>query len=109
MAESNYAFVKDSTVINVVVFDTPSDELLTIFKDEFNLDSIIPVDGPVFIGGTYDGTKFWPIQPFPSWVKDASTTTWQAPTPKLTSEDNEVYIWNENTLSWIPSTNPLLS
>lgn len=99
MAESGYAFIKAGDVVNIAVFDDPSDELLSIFKTEFSLDAILPATNKSAIGGTYDGTNFWFPQPFPSWVKDEATITWVAPTPMPT--DGKEYTWDEPTKSWV--------
>jgi hypothetical protein len=99
MAEVGYAFIKTGNVINVAVFDSPSDELLAIFKAEFSLDDILPIDNNAAIGGTYDGTNFWRPQPFPSWVKNEETNEWVAPTPMPT--DGKSYTWDESTKSWV--------
>jgi len=50
------------------------------------------------IGFTWDGTGFAAPQPYPSWTKDSDTYLWEAPTPM--PEDGNVYIWNEDSLSW---------
>lgn len=52
------------------------------------------------IGFTYDQQKdaFIPPSPFPSWVLDETTCTWNAPIP--IPQDNQPYFWNEDTLSW---------
>jgi hypothetical protein len=98
MAESGYAFIKAGDVINIAVFDDPSDELLAHFKLELSLDAVIPVTEKTVIGGTWDGTKFWLPQPYPSWIADNITGEWisRVPMPK----DNSLYIWDEPTLSW---------
>jgi len=57
MAEANYAFIKNNKVVNIAVFDNPSDELLAIFKAEFSLDDIVLATEDTFIGGTWEGTK----------------------------------------------------
>jgi hypothetical protein len=51
------------------------------------------------IGFTYDPVKdvFVAPQPFPSWSLD-SNSDWQAPTPR--PEDENIYYWDESTLSW---------
>jgi hypothetical protein len=54
---------------------------------------------------------FWSKQPYPSWTKNISTASWEAPItkPSLTEEQtsqNEaethtwVYTWNEDNQSW---------
>lgn len=52
------------------------------------------------IGYTYDETidAFIPPQPFPSWILDEETAQWNAPIPR--PNDNQVYVWNEELISW---------
>lgn len=51
------------------------------------------------IGFTYDSTKdkFIEPQPFDSWTLD-SNDDWQPPTAR--PNDDNLYEWNEDTLSW---------
>lgn len=51
------------------------------------------------VGHTYDSTKdkFIAPQPFNSWTLN-SDDDWQPPTPMPI--DNNIYSWNEETLSW---------
>ena len=53
------------------------------------------------IGYTYDHTHdvFYAPQPFPSWVLNESTWTWDAPTPM--PQDGKPYRWDEATTSWV--------
>lgn len=53
------------------------------------------------IGYTYDAKSdvFYAPQPYPSWVLNNSTWTWEAPT--LMPVDGQRYNWDEPTLSWI--------
>jgi len=37
-------------------------------------------------------------RPYPSWIGYLDTMTWSAPIPY--PDDNEVYQWNETTVSW---------
>ncbi len=56
------------------------------------------------IGMTYDSTRdaFIPPQPFPSWVLDEDTCQWESSIPYPTDlVGDEVFEWNEETLSWI--------
>lgn len=52
------------------------------------------------IGYTYDAQNdvFYAPQPFPSWILNQSTWTWDAPTPMPT--DGKMYQWDEATTSW---------
>ena len=112
MATVNYAFIKNGDVVNVAVFEDPTDaQLLAHFKDEFSLDNIVLATEKAAIGGTYDGTKFWLPKPYPSWVKDEETTTWVAPVPVPTDDPSgeQYYTWDEETLSWVNVTPPGLA
>lgn len=57
------------------------------------------------IGYTYDAVRdaFIPPQPFASWVLNAGSCLWEAPTPMPT--DGKMYSWDEATLNWIESGN----
>lgn len=52
------------------------------------------------IGFVYDQANdvFYAPQPFPSWVLNNTTWTWEAPTPHPT--DGKLYVWDEATTSW---------
>jgi len=52
------------------------------------------------IGFTYDDNKdaFIPQKPYNSWILNETTCNWEAPVAK--PQDNKIYIWNEQILSW---------
>ena len=52
------------------------------------------------IGYTYDEDRdaFIPPKPFNSWILNEDTCRWEAPVAK--PEDDNMYSWNEQTLSW---------
>jgi hypothetical protein len=56
------------------------------------------------IGSTYSAEydAFIPPQPYPSWTFDVTTLNWVAPVPY--PNDGGMYIWDENTLSWVQDT-----
>ena len=97
-----YAFIKNNEVVNVAAFENPSNELLLIFKEHHNLDQIILATDKSRIGGTYDGTKFWLPQPYPSWIKNEELNEWEPPTsyPVFDPENPRYYEWNEEILNW---------
>jgi len=105
MAEKNYAFIKNNYVVNVVVFDEPTKELLEIFKNEHDVDLIIEADERTFIGGTFDGKNFWRISPYPSWIKNENTLEWEAPI-KMPIDDF-IYEWNEAEVKWVKKDLPI--
>lgn len=53
------------------------------------------------IGHTYyvELDAFLEPQPFASWVLNAATFSWDAPTPHPT--DDKRYKWDEETLAWV--------
>ena len=51
------------------------------------------------IGYTWDGTGFSAPQPYASWILNAETYQWDAPTPM--PADDKHYTWNEETTSWV--------
>jgi hypothetical protein len=55
------------------------------------------------IGYTYDQTNdvFYAPQPFPSWVLNNTTWTWESPIQ--IPNDGRVHFWNEDLQQWIPA------
>jgi len=43
--------------------------------------------------------EFQARKPFPSWIGNEETMTWQAPIPF--PQDDKYYFWNEQQLAWI--------
>ena len=56
------------------------------------------------IGNTYDTNRdaFIAPSPFPSWVLDEVTCRYDSPVPYPT--DDKMYLWDEDTTSWIEVT-----
>lgn len=56
------------------------------------------------IGYTYDQERdaFIPPKPFESWILNEETCHWEAPIQQPDSES--VYIWSEQTTSWVEVT-----
>lgn len=53
---------------------------------------------------TYDpiADAFIPPQPYPSWVLNTSTYTWEPPNPPgWPPNDGQDYVWDEQTKSWV--------
>ena len=51
------------------------------------------------LGYHYDGTGFYPPQPYPSWIKNTDTYLWEAPTAY--PSDGKKYMWVEDSTSWV--------
>lgn len=104
MSQKKYAFIINEEIINIAAFDSLSDDqLFEHFKQIFQLDDIIEINDKTVIGGTYDGTKFWLPQPYPSWIKNEELNDWESPVPYPVIEEgsDESYVWDENTTSWL--------
>jgi len=56
------------------------------------------------IGYTYDENRdaFIAPKPFNSWILNETTCLWEAPVAR--PQDENMYIWNEQTLNWILQT-----
>jgi hypothetical protein len=98
MTEKLYACIENNNVVNVIVFDDPTEDLVNSIKNNLQIDDIVEATDKTIIGGTYDGSKFWTIQPFASWLKNEETNEWVAPI--LPPQDGGVYRWNETNLNW---------
>ena len=98
---TQYAFIKDGIVVNTVLFDNPSDELLEEFRLLHEVDEVVlgTINNKIATpGDTWNGTNFIFPQPFPSWVLDENDD-WVAPTPMPDDEDSW---WDESELTWKP-------
>ena len=118
---SHYAKVVDGKVTQVIVaeadfFNTfvdssPGEWIQTSYNTRGGVhylpDSDTPSGNPGLRGNyagidyTYDRTNdvFYAPQPFPSWILNQTTWTWEAPTPYPT--DGKSYHWDETTKTWI--------
>ena len=58
------------------------------------------------IGFSYDPVRdaFIPPKPYPSWLLNEQTCTWDPPIPLPVSSENNRYYWNEETTSWVEAT-----
>lgn len=103
MTIKEYAFIKDSEVINIALFEEPTEEILNLFKNEHGADFIVEATSQAVVGGTYDGQNFWIPQPFPSWIKNEETNNWQAPVPMPEHDPNGHihYRWDEEVQDWV--------
>lgn len=109
---SHFAKVLDGKVIQVIVaeqefFDTfvdssPGEWIQTSYNTIGNTHpNNTPLRGNYAgIGYTYDRVNdvFYAPQPFPSWVLNQNTWTWEPPVER--PSDGDLYSWDEASLSW---------
>jgi hypothetical protein len=93
-----YAVVKDELVINTVIADSAEDVELLDGEMCIEYD-----EEDVSVGGTYDGIRFIPTKPYPSWILN-SNFKWEPPTgwptPSGDSSPSVRHEWNEEDLAW---------
>jgi len=55
------------------------------------------------VGFFYDETKdaFIPPKTFSSWILNEETCQWEAPIPKPPDSPVGIWVWDEQTLSWV--------
>lgn len=117
----HYAKVVNTVVTEVIVaeasfFDTfvdtsPGAWIQTSYNTRGNVHYLPNSDTPsgqppmrgnyAGIGYVYDpgNDVFYAPQPYPSWLLNTATWTWEAPTPYPT--DGKLYRWDETTTSWV--------
>jgi len=66
--------------------------------------------GTIYIGGTYDPVNnvFMPPPPYPSWIFDLNTKTWQSPVPRP-DDGIQKFLWNESEKKWVGTGEPFKS
>ena len=104
---ANYALIKNSKVVQIIVANSMPNEFALALKAEFSIDEVVLCDDtPACIDADYDGTNFWPPKPYPSWVWDEANKCWV--TPIAYPDDKKIYNWNEETQAWDLFTPPTI-
>ena len=57
--------------------------------------------GYMYLANGPEGEGFVPLSPYPSWVMNSFSYTWEAPVPMPTPNNPPYYEWDETTVSWI--------
>jgi hypothetical protein len=94
----NFAVIKNEVVENVIVA-----EALIIAQSllpDYLVVEIEPNNLVAGVGSRYADGKFIPPQPFLSWTLNASTNQWEPPVERPEIEENQMALWNEDSLSW---------
>jgi hypothetical protein len=120
---SYYAKVNEGFVVNVIradesffeifIDDEPGQWIQTSYNTRGGVHYLPDSDVPspdqskalrknyAGVGYAYDSQRdaFIPPKTFPSWVLDDETCQWVPPV--ASPSDGKIYVWNEDTLSWI--------
>lgn len=63
-------------------------------------DKWVRVEGELpGIGYIFDGIKFTPPKPYPSWILSENDSEWLPPVPL--PDEEHVYLWNEDKKNWV--------
>lgn len=103
------AVIKDGTVTDIILVG-PNDfeSLKPDLINHYQATDLVVINPDcdeccrAGIGGTYDGTRFYPYKTHPSWVWDEDENTWVSPvgpSPALSGEPGS-WVWDENMLNW---------
>ena len=57
--------------------------------------------GYMYLAYGPEGEGFVPPSPYPSWVMNSFSYTWEAPVPMPVPNNPPYYYWDEATLSWV--------
>ena len=96
---SDYAIIKNNIVENIIVCEDSDSYILdTFYPDAESIIKVTDINGPAFIGGILYKNRFRSPSPHPSWIFNESEWSWNPPTPY--PEDEQTYIWVEETLNW---------
>jgi hypothetical protein len=113
---AHYAILdSDNIVTQVIVADDDNLESdlstqynATVKRTSYNTSKGVHLNGGTAfrknyagLGYKYDSTKdaFIPPKPFDSWILNTTTCIWQAPTDP--PNDNNTYLWDEDSVSWV--------
>ena len=101
--EITYAGIVDGVVVDLLLFDSPSNYLIQEFKTLHNFDNLLPVTDerrPLDIGAAWNGTIYIDVKPteFPSWILN-EIGRWIPPIPYPT--DKNFYFWDEENVTWV--------
>ena len=110
---AHYAFLDDNNIVTEVIVGIDETELIEgkhpeVWYGEFRGQVCKRTSynnnyrkNYAGIGCTYDEERdaFIPPKPYASWVLNEETCLWESPTPY--PEGDGMYIWDEETTSWV--------
>ena len=114
---AHYAFLDENNIVTEVIVGIDETELIEgkdpeTWYGEFRNQKCVRTSynanirkNYAGIGYTYDKERdaFIPPKPFDSWILNEETCQWKSPVPYPT--DGESYLWDEDSESWIVSSN----
>ncbi len=119
---SHFAKVENGIVTNVIVIEEDVLQLghwgdpASWIRTSYNTQGGKHLLGGTPLRGNYAGVGFiydsandvfYAPSPFPSWVLNNVTWTWEAPTPMPVVE-GKMFVWDEPTTSWVEFVPPVV-
>lgn len=91
----NFAKITNGVITDIILADQGF--INTLPNSEQWIEKTSEIAG---IGWNYNSAllTFYPPQPFPSWILNVDTHTWESPIAYPTDDKN--YIWNEDNQTW---------
>ena len=103
MSDFTYAVIDAAGVVeNIVLADGNDavDVLRLLIPDAQEILLTTSDTGPAYIGGDLVEGRFRMPSPYPSWLWNSESFTWQAPI--LYPQDDRGYVWDEELQEWTP-------
>lgn len=103
--EIMYGFVdKDNLLLGTaIVVEGDGETIARIQNDEYQAVAAYPIFPeivpPARMETFWDGTRFLPPKPYPSWIWNENMNTWISPITY--PSDGGIYSWNEESASWV--------
>ena len=126
---AHYSFINDENIVVEVITGKDEDDLetlpegfesweeyyetkrdgLTCKRTSYNTQAGEHLNGGTAFRGNYagigytydpDNDVFYAQQPFPSWIMNEETWTWECPVPLPDDHLETMYVWNEEDQTW---------
>lgn len=96
-----HAFIKDGVVLEVLLFEDHDSTLLNQVAEHLGATKFVSCCevGILSKGFLEINSKFYPPKPYSSWIPDETLNSWIAPV-EYPNDEND-YIWDEDSVSWI--------
>ena len=94
---SQYLYIKDNKVVNIVDFVDPSAATLELFRMSAGVDTIVEFDGYISTGDGFVNGVRTPKRPFEGWVLSEDGTYYLPPTNKPSDD----HVWSDEDEDWV--------
>lgn len=102
MTDYTYAVINENGIVeNIISADNPdaATPLKLLFENKYQIILETEETGVAYIGGDFFDSQLRPPKTFESWIWSSQDKKWLAPVEY--PQDDKVYSWDENTISWV--------